>query len=69
MCTSSKLTRETADFLVEKNKTEKFLLDVLAAPGFEAGCSEKLAEVMKNLRIIDVSRWTAGRKSFPAFSA
>jgi len=55
MCTSSKLTRETADFLVEKNKTEKFLLDVLAAPGFEEGCSEKLAEVMKNLRIIDVS--------------
>jgi phosphoribosylaminoimidazolecarboxamide formyltransferase/IMP cyclohydrolase len=55
MCTSSKLTRETADFLVEKNKTEKFVLDVLAAPGFEAGCSEKLAEVMKNLRIIDVS--------------
>ncbi len=55
MCTSSKLTRETADFLVEKNKSEKFVLDVLAAPGFEDGCSEMLAEVMKNLRIIDVS--------------
>ena len=55
MCTSSKLTRETANFLVEKNKKEKFVLDVLAAPGFEDGCSEMLAEVMKNLRIIDVS--------------
>ena len=55
MCTSSKLTRETANFLVEKNKKEKFVLDVLAAPGFEDGCSEILAEVMKNLRIIDVS--------------
>jgi phosphoribosylaminoimidazolecarboxamide formyltransferase/IMP cyclohydrolase len=55
MCTSSKLTRETANFLVEKNKAEKFVLDVLAAPGFEDGCSEMLAEVMKNLRIIDVS--------------
>ena len=55
MCTSSKLTRETANFLVEKNKSEKFVLDVLAAPGFEDGCSEMLAEVMKNLRIIDVS--------------
>ena len=55
MCTSSKLTRETANFLVEKNRAEKFVLDVLAAPGFEAGCSDMLAEVMKNLRIIDVS--------------
>ena len=55
MCTSSKLTRETANHLVEKNKTEKFVLDVLAAPGFEDGCSEMLADVMKNLRIIDVS--------------
>ncbi|MGP8081098.1 MAG: hypothetical protein ACLPVI_11435 [Dehalococcoidales bacterium] len=55
MCTSSKLTCETANFLVEKNKAEHFVLDVLAAPGFEADCSEKLAEVMKNLRIIDVS--------------
>jgi phosphoribosylaminoimidazolecarboxamide formyltransferase/IMP cyclohydrolase len=55
MCTSSKLTRETANFLVEKNNAEKFVLDVLAAPGFEDGCSEMLAEVMKNLRIIDVS--------------
>ena len=55
MCTSSKLTRETANHLVEKNKMEKFVLDVLAAPGFEDGCSEMLAEVMKNLRIIDVS--------------
>jgi len=55
MSTSSKLTRETANFLVEKNKAEKFVLDVLAAPGFEDGCTEMLAEVMKNLRIIDLS--------------
>ncbi len=55
MCTSSKLTRETANHLVTKNKTEKFVLDVLAAPGFEEGCSDMLADVMKNLRIIDVS--------------
>ena len=55
MCTSSKLTLEMANFLVQKNKTEKFVLDVLAAPGFEKGCNEELAEVMKNLRIIDVS--------------
>jgi AICAR transformylase/IMP cyclohydrolase PurH len=38
MATSSRLTRETADYLVEKNKSERFVLDVLAAPGFEAGC-------------------------------
>lgn len=55
MATSSRLTRETTDFLVEKNKTERFVLDVLCAPGFEGGCAEKLADVMKNLRIIDVS--------------
>jgi len=55
MSTSSKLTHETTEFLVEKNKTEKFVLDVLAAPGFEKGCADNLAEVMKNLRIIDVS--------------
>jgi phosphoribosylaminoimidazolecarboxamide formyltransferase/IMP cyclohydrolase len=55
MATSSKLTRETTNYLVEKNKKEKFVLDVLAAPGFEDGCSEMLSEVMKNLRIVDVS--------------
>jgi phosphoribosylaminoimidazolecarboxamide formyltransferase/IMP cyclohydrolase len=55
MCTSSKLTRETANHLVEKNKAEKFVLDVLAAPGFEDGCIDMLDSVMKNLRIIDVS--------------
>jgi phosphoribosylaminoimidazolecarboxamide formyltransferase/IMP cyclohydrolase len=55
MCTSSRLTRETTDFLVEKNRAEHFVLDVLAAPGFEDGCAEKLSEVMKNLRIINVS--------------
>ena len=55
MSTSSRLTRDTTDFLVEKNKTEKFVLDVLAAPGFEKDCAESLAEVMKNLRIVDVS--------------
>jgi phosphoribosylaminoimidazolecarboxamide formyltransferase / IMP cyclohydrolase len=56
MCVSSKLTRETANFLVEKNRSaEHFVLDVLAAPGFENGCVESLSEVMKNLRIVDVS--------------
>jgi len=55
MASSSKLTKETTAFLVEKNKTEKFILDVLCAPGFETGCSEMLSEVMKNLRIVDVS--------------
>jgi phosphoribosylaminoimidazolecarboxamide formyltransferase/IMP cyclohydrolase len=53
--TSSKLTQETADFLVQKNRAEKFVLDVLAAPGFEAGCVDKLSDVMGNLRIVDVS--------------
>jgi phosphoribosylaminoimidazolecarboxamide formyltransferase / IMP cyclohydrolase len=55
MSTSSKLTRETTDYLVNKNKSERFVLDVLAAPGFEAGCAGTLSDVMKNLRIIDVS--------------
>ena len=55
MATSSPLTRETADYLVKKNKAERFILDVLAAPGFESGCVEVLSEVMKNLRIVDVS--------------
>ena len=55
MATSSRLTRETTDFLVQKNRAERFVLDVLCAPGFEDGCAEMLADVMKNLRIIDVS--------------
>ncbi len=55
MATSSRLTRATANHLVGKNKTERFVLDVLAAPGFEDGCVERLSEVMKNLRIVDVS--------------
>lgn len=55
MATSSRLTLDTANHLVEKNKTERFVLDVLAAPGFENGCIEMLSEVMKNLRIVDVS--------------
>ena len=55
MATSSPLTKATADFLVKKNEAEKFVLDVLAAPGFEEGCADVLAEVMKNLRIIDLS--------------
>ena len=55
MATSSKLTHETTDFLVQKNKSERFVLDVLCAPGFETGCAETLSEVMRNLRIIDVS--------------
>lgn len=55
MATSSKLTSETAEYLFNKNKSEKFILDVLAAPGFENGTVEKLADCMENLRIIDVS--------------
>lgn len=55
MAVSSKLTRETTDFLVGKNKAERFVLDVLCAPGFEPGCVDALSETMKNLRIIDVS--------------
>ncbi len=55
MATSSKLTRESANYLVEKNKSEKFVLDVLGAPGFEEGCADMLAGVMKNLRIVDLS--------------
>ena len=55
MVTSSRLTRATTDFLVKKNETEKFVLDVLGAPGFEEECADRLADVMKNLRIIDLS--------------
>jgi phosphoribosylaminoimidazolecarboxamide formyltransferase/IMP cyclohydrolase len=55
MGTSSRLTRETTRLLVEKNKAERFVLDVLAAPGFEAGCVDELSNVMRNLRIVDVS--------------
>lgn len=55
MATSSKLTRETTGFLIRKNKAERFVLDVLSSPGFETGCVEALSEVMKNLRIVDVS--------------
>ena len=55
MATSSRLTAETARILVEKNRAERFVLDVLAAPGFEEGCVATLSEVMKNLRIVDVS--------------
>ena len=62
MATSSRLTRETTDFLVQKNKSERFVLDVLCAPGFEAGCAETLSEVMKNLRIIDVSSLSTWEK-------
>lgn len=54
MATSSRLTGETAALLVAKNRAERFVLDVLAAPGFEAGCVESLAAVMKNLRIVDL---------------
>jgi len=62
MATSSRLTHATTDFLVEKNKSEEFVLDVLCTPGFEANCAERLAEVMKNLRIIDVSPLDAWEK-------
>jgi phosphoribosylaminoimidazolecarboxamide formyltransferase / IMP cyclohydrolase len=56
MATSSKLTIDTVDHLVNKNKDDKFVLDVLAAPGFEDGCVKMLSNVMKNLRIVDVSQ-------------
>lgn len=62
MATSSKLTRETTNHLVEKNRSERFVLDVLAAPGFEDGCVEMLSEVMRNLRIVDVSRLDSWEK-------
>lgn len=62
MATSSKLARKTTDFLVQKNESEKFVLDVLCAPGFETGCAETLSEVMKNLRIIDVSSLSTWEK-------
>lgn len=52
---SSPLLLETAQFLADKNKNERFVLDVLGAPGFEAGSIEALSSCMKNLRIIDVS--------------
>ena len=55
LCCSGKLTKATADFLVKKNREERFVLDVLAAPGFEAGCTDELVQVMKNLRIVDVT--------------
>jgi phosphoribosylaminoimidazolecarboxamide formyltransferase / IMP cyclohydrolase len=62
MATSSKLTRATTDYLVEKNRSERFVLDVLAAPGFEDGCLEMLSAVMKNLRMVDVSQLNTWEK-------
>lgn len=55
LAASSRLTRETTTYLVEKNRSERFVLDVLAAPGFEDGCVDMISGVMKNLRIVDVS--------------
>ena len=55
MACSSSLKMETAQFLKDKNKNERFVLDVLAAPGFEHGAIEVISSCMKNLRIIDVS--------------
>lgn len=55
MATSSPLRRDTAEYLAKKNKEERFVLDVLAAPGFENGTINLLADCMKNLRIIDVA--------------
>ena len=55
MCCSGKLTKATTDFLVKKNREERFVLDVLAAPGFESGCVDEISQVMKNLRIVDVT--------------
>jgi len=43
MATSSRLTGKTTDILVEKNRSERFVLDVLAAPGFAEGAVEKLS--------------------------
>lgn len=56
LATSSKLRLVTAEFLAKKNKEERFVLDVLAAPGFEPGAVDALSSCMKNLRIIDVSQ-------------
>jgi phosphoribosylaminoimidazolecarboxamide formyltransferase/IMP cyclohydrolase len=58
MATSSKLTKSTVEYLVKKhNETSpRFVLDVLAAPGFEEGSTEALTACMKNLRIIDMSK-------------
>jgi len=55
LATSSMLKLETAQFLAKKNKEERFVLDVLASPGFEPGAVDALSSCMKNLRIIDVS--------------
>jgi len=55
LCCSGPLTKATTEFLVKKNREERFVLDVLAAPGFEPGCTDELAQVMKNLRMVDVS--------------
>ncbi|NLE10679.1 MAG: hypothetical protein GX630_04160 [Actinobacteria bacterium] len=55
LCCSGRLTKATTDFLVNKNREERFVLDVLAAPGFEPGCTDEISKVMKNLRIVDVS--------------
>src|SRR3972149_11835388 len=62
MSTSSRLSHQTTDFLVDKNRKEGFVLDVLAAPGFEEGCADMLAGVMKNLRAVDVSALDAWDK-------
>lgn len=62
MATSSPLTRITTDYLVQKNQSERFVLDVLASPGFEDGCIEMLSGVMKNLRIVDVSNLDSWEK-------
>ncbi len=59
---SSTLKLQTAEFLAKKNTEERFVLDVLAAPGFENGSIERLSSCMKNLRIIDVSPLDAWEK-------
>ncbi len=56
MATSSTLRLETAEHLAKKNREEHFVLDALAAPGFEEGCTEMLAGCMRNLRMVDTSR-------------
>lgn len=65
---SSRLKSDTAQFLAKKNKDERFVLDVLAAPGFEQGAVEALSSCMKNLRIIDVSPLDTWEKINPGAS-
>jgi len=59
LITSSPLRVDTANSLARKNREERFILDVLAAPGFEPEAIDILTPCMKNLRIIDLSSLTS----------